>query len=448
MIRHFILVAVLAWVLSPAGASAQAPPTASVPLSLDRAVQDALAQNASLRAAQSDAEAAGETVTATRSAQFPRLSFTESWQRGDQPVFVFSSLLSSRRFAASNFAIDALNHPDPVGYFHGVAGVEQLVYDGGASGASTERARAQKKIADLATTEATLALVANVTEMYGRLLVVEAAGRASTAALEAGREDLVRATRRRDAGTATEADVLSLTVHVADMEQRVIQAEGDTTVLRAQLNRLTGAPVDRAFRVVEPAATVVTQVPELPALLAEAESHRPEIQRAAVAEENADTARRTARSAYVPRVAAQAALDLSGNTFADRASSWLVGGELRWSIGVGGAEHAQMKAAAASMTKARAEAEDARAQVQVDVVTALQQVQSARSRQAVGRAAVAQARESERIIRDRFDAGLAPVNDVLRAATAVLDADTQRVSALVDALNGAAHLDRAIGRLP
>lgn len=448
MIRHFTLMAALASLLGAATASAQAPSPSPIPLSLEQAVQDALAQNASLRAARSDADAASEIVTTTRSALYPRLSFTESWQRGDQPVFVFSSLMSSRRFTASNFAIQALNHPNPVGYFHGVAAVEQLVYDGGASGALVDRARAQKKVADLFTTEARLGLVADVTEMYGGLLATEAVWKASRAALEAGREDLTRATHRRDAGTATEADVLSLAVHVADMEQRAIRAEGDAAVLRARLNRLMGAPIDHAFQVVEPAAQAVEPLPELRVLLAEAESRRPEIQMATASTEIADTARRTARSALAPRVVAQAALDLGGTSFADRAPSWLVGGELRWSIGVRGAERAQMRVAAASLTKARAEAEDTRAQVQVEIVTALQQIQSARARQLVGRAVVAQARESERIIRDRYDAGLAPVNEVLRAATAVLDADAQRVSALIEALNGAAHLDRAIGRLP
>jgi outer membrane protein len=447
MTRHVTLLAAAAWLLGAPATNAQEPVNTPAPLSLEQAVRDTLSQNPALLAAKSGAEAAGETATATRSSLYPRVSFTESWQRGDQPVFVFSSLLSSSRFAASNFAIDALNHPDPVGYFHGVAAIEQVIYDGGIRSATTDNARAQQRIADLSARQAALALVANVTDLYGRLLAQDAARRTSAAALDAGREDLARATRRRDVGVATEADVLSLTVHVADMEQRVIQADGDAAILRAQLNRLMGAPVDRRFEPVEP-ATAGAPTPEMRALLAEAESQRPEIQRAAAAEEIADTSRRAARSAYIPKVAAQAALDLSGTTFADRASSWLVGGEFRWSLGLGGAEHAQVKAAAASMTKARAEAQDTRAQVQVEVVTALQQLQSARARQAVGRAAVAQARESERIIRDRYNAGLAPVNDVLRAASAVLDAESQRVSALVDAVTGAARLASAVGRLP
>ena len=72
---------------------------------------------------------------------------------------------------------------------------------------------------------------------------------------------------------------------------------------------------------------------------------------------------------------------------------------------------------------------------------------AARARQAVGAAAVAQARESQRIIRNRFDGGLAPVTDVLRAASAVLDADARRVAALVDLVSGTARLNLALGRV-
>ena len=107
-----------------------------------------------------------------------------------------------------------------------------------------------------------------------------------------------------------------------------------------------------------------------------------------------------------------------------------------------------MKAAAASIARARAEADDARAAVHVEVVSALRRLETARARQDAGRAAVDQARESQRIIRDRFDAGIAPVNDVLRASTAVLDADANRVAALVDTMVATAMLRRALGRTP
>jgi outer membrane protein TolC len=61
---------------------------------------------------------------------------------------------------------------------------------------------------------------------------------------------------------------------------------------------------------------------------------------------------------------------------------------------------------------------------------------------------VAQAREGQRITRDRFDAGLAGVTDVLRASSAVVDAEAQRTAAAVDAVVAEAMLRRAVGRQP
>jgi len=82
------------------------------------------------------------------------------------------------------------------------------------------------------------------------------------------------------------------------------------------------------------------------------------------------------------------------------------------------------------------------------VVTAYRRLETARLQQVAARSAVAQARESQRIVRDRFDAGMAGVNDVLRASSDLLDAESNDVAARVDALVAAAALSRAAGHLP
>jgi outer membrane protein TolC len=84
----------------------------------------------------------------------------------------------------------------------------------------------------------------------------------------------------------------------------------------------------------------------------------------------------------------------------------------------------------------------------VEVITAAGRVESARARETVGRAATDQARESQRIIRDRFEQGLSGVNDVLRASTAVLDAEANRTAAIVDLMVADAMLRHAVGRFP
>ena len=438
-----ILVIVLA--LAPAAALAQEP------LTLDGAVTAALAHNASLRAARAGVDEAAAHASEARSGFFPRISVTESWQRGDQPVFVFSSLLSARRFTANNFAIDALNHPRPTGFFRTSVGIEQLVFDGGRQRSSATVADLRRTMAETSRDEAAAALAVATTQTFGRIVAAAAARRAADGGWAAAREDVARAERRRDAGIVTDADVLALVVHVADLQQRVIQAEGDGATARAELNRLMGTPIDAALQVVEPTDALPADGGEslnVSALLAEADAARPELKRAAAAAGVAEAARRQARAALTPQVAAQGAFDVSGTQFSDRASSWIVGAELRWTFATGGGELAGMKAAAAATARVGAEADEARAAVHVDVVTAIRRLETARARLQVTRAVVEQARESQRIVRDRFDAGMAPVNDVLRASTVVLDADASRAAALVDTMVATAMLRRALGRTP
>ena len=61
-------------------------------------------------------------------------------------------------------------------------------------------------------------------------------------------------------------------------------------------------------------------------------------------------------------------------------------------------------------------------------------------------AAVAQAVESHRIVRDRYEAGLADVTSLLRAAEDVQAAESARIAARVGAVTAAAAWQLALGR--
>lgn len=421
------------------------PAAAQAPLTLDQAISAALSKNRSLQAARSTVAEAEQGIGEARSGYLPRLTVTESWQRGDQPVFVFSSLLSARQFAAANFAIDALNHPDPLGFFRTSVGVDHTLFDGGRQRSSVAAAGLRREIAARQADEAMLDVKLGVAQTYGRVLTAQAAQRAAQAGVESAVEDVARAERRRDAGMATDADVLSLRVHLADLEQRVIQADGDAAVARAELNHLMGAPIDRSYQTAEP-PTPASSAVDRNTSIAAAQNTRPSVKASAAAADLAQAVRRAARASLVPQISAQAAVDVSGTQIADRSSSWLFGGEVRWTFSLGGAELSRLKAASEAASRARIERDDTVARVEVEIVSAQRRLEAARARERVGTAAVAQAHESQRIIRDRFDAGLAGTDEVLRAAMAVLDAEARRIAAVVDGFVSAAMLDRAVGR--
>jgi len=443
--------AVLVWILALPG-----PASAQQPLTLSEAIADALAANPRVRAAEAEADRAAAEASVARAAFFPQVSYAESWQRSNQPVSGFSALLAARRFTAADFAIDRLNAPGGVSLFGGRVLVRQMLFDG--------RTRAESAIAtgrhEMAAAEAVAAraaVVLQVTESYGRVLAADAAARAGAAAVAAADEGLAVAERRRAAGTATDADVLAFMVHRAAMRRRTIQAAGDAAIARADLNRVTGAAITRSFVAIEPSGAPQPGAPDVPVapapgghdietLLREAEAARAEMRRAERARVVADAGIRAARAAWLPQIAAHAGYQAEGLAAFDRADAWFVGGELTWTLSLGGAEAARVRAATAAQRGAEAAAADVRAGIHVEVVSAVRRLEAARARVDLGAAAVADAAERERITRNRYDAGLATVTDVLSAATARLDAELDRTRALADALVAEAMLARAIGR--
>lgn len=72
----------------------------------------ALRGNHAITAASESAQAAAARVDQARGARLPKLNYSESFARSDNPVFVFGSLLSQHEFGESNFAVEPLNRPD------------------------------------------------------------------------------------------------------------------------------------------------------------------------------------------------------------------------------------------------------------------------------------------------------------------------------------------------
>ena len=265
------------------------------------------------------AEAALEPDHA-RAAFLPRIDVSESWQRGNQPVFVFSSLLSQRRFSEANFAIDALNHPDAVTNVRSAVSAEQVIYDGalapalhaahlGAEAAAANRSRVERDIAVAAT------------EAYGRALLFDALAGVADGSTRAAEQDLAGTRDRRDAGLATDADVLTIDVHLAQTRERAISARAEASIARARLNQLMGEPLDRSF-VLDPGIDAADASEPVDVLQAQAVATRPEVRLATINRSLADTAIDTARAAWLPQIALRGGWEGNGGTIADQVSSW------------------------------------------------------------------------------------------------------------------------------
>jgi outer membrane protein len=436
--RLFPLLLVLLLLAAPMAARAQER------LSLEDAVARARSRHPSVRAGAIAERAASAEISAARAGFFPRVDALESWQRSNLPVFAFSSLLSQRRFSERDFDVARLNDPDPLDNFRAAVTFEQVVFDGTLRPAVHE-AELERDAAALRRRQIEQNLAAAAVDAYGRVLLLEALAGAARAAVAAADEDARRARDRREVGIATHADVLSLEVHAAAMREREIQTTAEASVARARLNELIGAPLDVLFTLDGVPVAAEAEAP-LATLEAEALKARPDVNLAQVAQQSASAAAARARAAFLPQIAFRGAWEWNGGNFDTRASGWLIGAEVRLNVFRGLADRARL--AQAQLARERQDLERARVEnaARVDVRTALARLDAAEARRKVAQAIASQARESQRITRDRYEQGLADLATLLQAARAVLDADAQDIGARVDLVVYRAALDRALGR--
>ena len=90
------------------------PAFAQAPLTLQEAAAEALARNPVLAAAEASTGMARAAVTESRAAWLPRIDVSHTVARGNNPVFVFGSLLEQGRFGSANFDPAFLNDPSPL----------------------------------------------------------------------------------------------------------------------------------------------------------------------------------------------------------------------------------------------------------------------------------------------------------------------------------------------
>lgn len=422
------------------------PAGAQVPLSLADATARARRQNPDAGIGAAAEREATQRTTEARAGYWPRVDLVESWQRGNQPVFAFGSLLAQRRFTAADFGLDALNHPSAIDNFRSALTVEQPVFDL-VTRTSVTAARIGRDAAAATRLVVDADLTVAVTDAYGRALAADGARRSAEAAVETALADRDLARNRRDAGLATDADVLQIDVHLSRARERQIVAASEERIARARLNQAMGEPLDAAFTL-EPAgvAAAPIEASDLAALEAEALANRPDVRLVTLQEALARAGETTARAAFFPQVLAQGGWELNGGTWDSRASSWVVGVVARVNLFRGFGDKARLAGARDQAARRALERNKAQTAARLDVHVALAKLDAARASEAVGRDAVAQARESQRIIRDRYEAGLADVTSLLRSAEAVAQAEAQQIAAQAAVLVHTAALQRALGR--
>ena len=427
---------------------AAAPLLAQGQLTVREAVRIALGKHPAIEAAASQTRAAESRIRQARGTYLPRVNYSESWTRSDNPVFVFSSLLLQHQFTESNFRIGPLNRPDFLNNFQSQIAAHQTLYDWGGRKSQVRAADLGRGMSAEQERAARMALIALVIRSYYGAVLSQTSLAAAREALKSAEADVQRAESVRQAGMSTDADVLSIRVHLAGVREQEIRRSYDVRIAIAALNEALALPLDTAHTLI--AELTPAQLPADSARQYETEAakNRPELRQSELARQIAEQQTTAARAALFPEFGLRGAFEANRQEFIRKGgANWLVAASMRWNLFDGFANRARISEARASLEAARAQQRQAEQGVRLEVFKAWADAKAAEERLAVAAAAVAQAEESLRITKNRFENGLSNVTDLLRNETALLDARTRRLSAVHDQRIAVAHLELAAGTL-
>ncbi len=430
-------------------ALAMAAPAEDAPLSLEAAIALALEKNPAMTAAAAAADAAEARVDEAVSAFLPRVDYTESFHRSDNPVFVFGTLLNQGRFTEDNFDVEKLNSPDALNNFQSSFAVRQTLFAGGANRLALSGARLGRDTTEEGRRQTEMNVIFAVVQAYYGVQVAERNLEVMEDAVAVAEEDIRRARALFDSGLATEADLLSIQVHGAHLREQRIAASNHVEIGRAELNDRIGEPLDRRLSLLTPLTPgEKRESKELQALEELSLTESPEMRQATFDIESATIGHETARSAFLPSVDLQAGWESDRESFTGPGgTNWMLGLSLRMNLFNGLGDSARVREAEASLRESRARKQEVENRVRLEVRRASLERDAARERLGVAAQAVAQARESHRITQARYEGGLANVTELLRSHNALLQSEVHHLSAVLEARLAAAALELATGTL-
>src|SRR5208337_4199964 len=102
---------------------------AQEPLTLRQVISEALGQSPVAAIARADNQEAKSAASLARTQLLPQLNFTEDISRGDDPVYAFGTRLRQRQFTQADFALNALNFPQPIGNFSSRFSGQWMAFD-------------------------------------------------------------------------------------------------------------------------------------------------------------------------------------------------------------------------------------------------------------------------------------------------------------------------------
>lgn len=321
------------------------------------------------------------------------------------------------------------------------------VFTGFRRGADIQAARAQGSAAESGLTNARYQQRLTTTNVFFDALAAAQLVRVREASVRRAEEQLKVSAAKLQAGTATRADSLQALVSLGTARSDFITANSQLTATEAALARQVGAD-GRVAAIDDSSYYRTIDTVNAAALAREATDSAPQVRSQTALVEASRAAVKSARSGYWPTLSLNAFAGYNGASRNDYSlvSQRQLALQLSWPIFNGFQREQAIVQQESQLDVAQAQAADTRRNIQSIVLAQAAALDAARERIGIAETSVAAATEALRVQRNRYQAGVATIVDVLTAQETLTQAEVSVVTARFDYLRAKAQIETALGR--
>lgn len=427
---------------------AASPAAAQQRLTLAEATSEALAKSDLLRVEDARVAGASGAVAAARGNLLPTIAFEERFLATDNPAYDFSVKINQGKFTPADLqgAPGTFNNPDPIGDFQTTITLTQPIYSRRAI-LGVAMARAEAGAVNLDRARRREEVAHQVLQAWLGAQAAEAYRETALRAEEDAAEHLRLAGVAESAGTGLASDRLRAEVALAESRRMRLTVENDLEIARRGLGLAVGREEALAPAESEPG------IPEsdLETLIAGA-AGRADLRALAARVSNARRAAKLAGAARLPEVGLTGSLQANDPDvpFGTAGTSYMVGLGVTWRLFDGFRTRAAEAQAEAQARQAESYLAALTKEARFRVREAWLRLEEARAGIAIAASALAAAEEGVRLVRVRYENGLAPMVTLLDAQGALNRArsDAARAQAGVASARGELLFRAGVGGVP
>lgn len=428
-------------------------------LEYKQCVTIALAQNPDLAISRAQIEQAEAAVRQAQGNRMPRVNLSLTATRSNDALNAFGMKLGQRGatfndFGAAEFtgpgalgvAPHNLNHPNAVNNFNTRIELLVPVYNGGMVQSYVDTAKAYVRAAQSGDEVARQQLAKHVLMAYQGVHTARAYIKLADEARVAAEEYVRISDRLHKQGMVVKSDVLSARANLEDVKVKGVEARNAEAAALNQLALLMGKTLDAPLDVGDPVT------PDLLAgspadLRAQALNEHAGLRALRNQVEGAGAQVGAARAGKKPQFNVMLRQDWNDQNLGLDASSYTVAGVLSWAAFDGGVNNATIDRASAQRSELVARLRQAEEGIGYQVTDARRKALEAEEKIIAREAGQAQAQEAQRLVRKRYENGMATLIEVFGAQAQLDKANADLVAARYELAVNRAELKRAVGVL-